>query len=163
MKINTAKEQALLHDTLVSVLQYDPDTGKFTYNLSRGSRSKGQVAGSLHGSGYRYIELNNYGYAEHRLAWFYSFKEWPEGSIDHIDRVKDNNILDNLRDVSHSDNMRNKSIGVNNTSGFLGVSFYRPTSRWKASYVLDGKPKHIGYYDTPEEASLAYIEYKNKS
>lgn len=161
MRINKAKEEALSHGFLLNTFSYDTDTGVFTYKVSRGSKSAGSVAGYLHKSGYRYIEINGKGYAEHRLAWFYCFQEWPHINLDHIDRCKTNNSIDNLREVTQEENMWNRSIGKNNTSGFLGVSPYK--NRWRASFLeTSGKPKHLGYFDTPEKASVAYITYKQK-
>lgn len=147
-------------EQLLKVLKYNEDLGTFTYKESRGNRSAGATAGCLHYTGYRYIELGGKSYAEHRLVWLYHFKKWPDNAIDHIDRNPSNNKLDNLRDATTSENMRNRSIGKNNTSGFLGVSYYSSTKKWKAAFVLNGKPKHIGYYSTPEEASEAYETFK---
>lgn len=155
MKINRQKELTLSYETLINTFNYCTETGIFTYKISRGPKTVGQRAGYLHRTGYRYIEINSIAYAEHRLAWFYCFQEWPENFIDHIDRNPENNSLNNLREADSSINMRNRNIGKNNTSGYLGVSPYN--DKWKASF----NSKHLGYFNTPEEANLAYIIYKN--
>lgn len=100
------------HNNLIEILSYDPDTGIFTWNEtgSGTNKIKGNRAGWLHHSGYRYIEIDNIPYAEHRLAWFYCFEEWPSNQIDHIDRNRSNNSLDNLREVSSRENARNTSV-----------------------------------------------------
>jgi hypothetical protein len=155
MKINRQKELALSYEKLTETLNYCQETGIFTYKISRGPKAAGQRAGYLHRTGYRYIEINSVAYAEHRLAWFYCFQEWPVDIIDHIDRNTENNSLNNLREADSSINMCNKSIGKNNTSGYLGVSPYN--GKWKAAF----NSKHLGYFNTPEEANLAYIKHKD--
>ncbi len=107
----TQIDDIVTHEQLLKVLEYDPNTGIFKWKESRGPKSKGSIAGTMHHTGYRYIEINNKPYAEHRLAWFYINKSWPVAEIDHIDRIKDNNKLINLRDVSHSINMKNRVMG----------------------------------------------------
>ena len=77
--------------------------------------------------------------------------------VDHIDRNRLNNNIENLRWVTHSDNNRNKDI--TGAIPFRGVSKHR--NRFQARIKIDGKLKHLGYYDTPEEASEAYIKYCN--
>jgi hypothetical protein len=156
MKVNRDKENNLSHDYLTTILRYDPDTGEFTYLKSRGPKAAGSRAGYLHHSGYRIIEINSKTFLEHRLAWFYCFMEWPYNNIDHIDRNTQNNRIDNLRDVNHSKNMCNRNINTNNTSGFPGVSKYN--KKWKASF----KNTHIGYYNSPEEAYIAYLNYRKE-
>lgn len=160
---NTKISSTITHEQLLKVLKYDVDLGIFTYKESRGNRAAGATAGYTHGTGYKYIELGGKAYSEHRLAWFYCFNRWPINDIDHIDRDPSNNKLSNLREATTSENMRNRSIGVNNTSGFLGVSLYKPTGKWRATFVLNGKAKHIGYYDTPEEANEAYQIFKDNN
>ena len=156
----TSKKPNILHEELLKILKYDPASGIFTFLKSRGNRSAGSVAGSLHGTGYRNIEINNKTYSEHRLAWFYCFQEWPELELDHINNIKHDNRLDNLREATHSQNMFNKEVANNNKSGYTGVSLYH-NGRWKASIGINGKPKHIGYYSTKEEAAEAYEKFKH--
>jgi len=50
------------------------------------------------------------------------------------------------------------NIKVTNTSGFIGVSWYKPSGRWLAQIQTREGKKHLGLFDDPEEASLAYIK-----
>ena len=72
--------------------------------------------------------------------------------IDHIDGNPTNNRRANLRMCAHSDNRKNLRKPSNNTSGFKGVSWRKDTKRWEARI----KNKHLGYFDTPEQAKAAY-------
>lgn len=77
------------------------------------------------------------------------------GTTDHIDGDKMNNRRSNLRKCSPAENSRNTLLAKNNTSGFKGVR-RTPEGRWKAVIWINYKPRHIGHYDTKEEAAAAY-------
>lgn len=83
----------------------------------------------------------------------------PKGlEVDHIDGNGLNNTRANLRLATAAQNRHNLPLSANNTSGFKGVSRWRTKTRscWKASIGVHGRARHIGYYDTPEEAARAY-------
>src|ERR1700674_2219296 len=89
MKIHT-----LSYQTLLDILDYDPETGHFTWKISPSLRSViGTRAGCLMRNGYRCIGIARKKYYEHRLAWFYVHKEWPKGDIDHENHVTDDNRI----------------------------------------------------------------------
>lgn len=100
----------LNHDYLRYILTYNPINGHFYWNVRKSSKTKvGDRAGVLHPNGYIYIRIDGFGYRAHRLAWFYVYKSWPELEIDHIDRIKTNNGILNLRDVTSKVNQSNKA------------------------------------------------------
>ena len=74
--------------------------------------------------------------------------------IDHIDRQGFNNRRRNLRIATRSENMINTAIRVDNTSGFKGV--YSAKGKWMASIKINGVQRHLGYFVSPIEASIAY-------
>lgn len=74
--------------------------------------------------------------------------------VDHKDRNPSNDAVDNLRLATHQQNIRNRSKAVNNTTGYKGV--YRHGAKFIAQITHDQKPKHIGIFDTPEDAARAY-------
>lgn len=79
----------------------------------------------------------------------------PKGKqTDHIDRNGLNNKRSNLRVCTHSQNQMNKK--VNNSSGLKGVRLHKGNGKWEARIKLDGKPIHIGYFVSKEDAALAY-------
>ena len=79
--------------------------------------------------------------------------------VDHIDRNKLNNHISNLRYATNSENSSNRTIGSNNTSGAIGVSFRKDRNKWRAVIQKDGKTIHLGYFETKEEA----IEARSKA
>ena len=156
------KQNLLALDTLKEILDYNPITGLFTWKIDRKGGSKaGDVAG-CHQSGYIYIKINYKLYAAHRLAWFFTYGQWPSEIIDHIDNNSTNNQILNLREASHSENMRNKKTYANNKTGYKGVSLNQSSGKFQAKIRVDGKQFSLGYYSTAEEAHKAYVEAANK-
>lgn len=156
IKINRDKESSLTHARLLELLKYNPDTGIFTWKVSRGPHKVDSIAGNLQTNGYYQIRIDYKLYLAHRLAWFYCFQEWPEGIIDHIDRDSTNNILDNLRDVSQKENTYNIGISSHNTSGYKGVSFNKSRNKYEAYISINNRKKNLGLFSTAEAAKEAY-------
>ena len=88
--------------------------------------------------------------------------EWPRFDVDHLNGIRSDNRIENLRDVSPATNAQNERRAriTNGSSGLLGVSRSSNGRRWVAGIVLNGQRQHIGTYDTPEEAQTAYLSAK---
>lgn len=153
-----SKENILEHSFLVSVLDYDKNTGIFYWTGKQPGTSKSKFAGTFSSDGYIQIQIHGKIYRSHRLAWFYEYRKWPLGVIDHIDRDTLNCSISNLRDVTQDENQRNRKININNTSGFKGVSLNKNSNRYEAYIKIQGKKKYLGLFDTPEEASIAQFK-----
>ncbi len=148
--------QDITAERLQELLHYDPETGIFTWKV-RTSRSVkvGDVAGCQGGHGYQQIRIQSRNYLAHRLAWLYEHGEWPEDQIDHINRIRTDNRIANLREVSHKQNLQNAGKYSNNTSGYPGVSWNKRISKWRARIKHNYKYIHLGYFTTIEEAIAA--------
>ncbi len=152
----------ITQEYLRKLFYYDEETGVFTRLITRGNNAvRGRIAGSPDANGYLQITLDKKNYKAHRLAWLYVYGEFPNGVIDHINGVPSDNRISNLRDVDPKVNWENqRGPRIDNKLGYLGVCPYH--GKFKASIGIGGSCKHIGYYDTPEEAYQAYIEAKRK-
>jgi hypothetical protein len=75
--------------------------------------------------------------------------------VDHINRIKSDNRIENLRAADHSGNQMN-TASRGNQSGFRGVRFVPKTGKWAARIYRNGKEIRIGTFASPEEASEAY-------
>lgn len=149
----------LTHTRLKELLHYDENTGVFIWLECRSLDKVGNIAGTTNKRGYRKIKVLSRAYSSHRLAWFYVYGSWPKNTIDHIDGDKANNAIKNLRDVRHFENLQNvKLVRSTNESGFLGVSTHG--DKFRARMCVNSKNKHLGLFDTPEEAHQAYVEAK---
>lgn len=106
--------------------------------------------------GYRSGCLFNKRYSAHRLIWFMHMGSWPDGQIDHVNGIRTDNRIENLRVVSSAENARNAAMRSNNTSGVNGVQQSR-SGKWNAFIRVDGKTRHLGRFSTLEEATAARL------
>ena len=149
-------------DELKKYLSYSPETGLFTWLAKSSDKTKiGSVAGCRRTDGYIKIRIFGLSFLAHRLAWFYVHGEWPGEEIDHINRVRDDNRLSNLRSVKKRQQQQNLKLSESNTTGFTGVS-RRKNGVYRAHITKDGKFIALGAFSTPEEASKAYMDAKKK-
>lgn len=148
----------ITQEYLKEVLNYNSETGIFTWKVRKGVRGKvGAVTGTLSKyRGYLDIKIDGVLYPAHRLAWLYVYGKMPDNLIDHIDCDRVNNRISNLREATHSENLRNTGRTVVNTSGFKGVSLHKMTGKWQARVGVNRTRKYLGLFDTPEEAFIAY-------
>lgn len=148
-------------EMLREALDYDPETGHFTWKKKICKRT---VVGALAGGPCtHYVEIGLYGqtYRGHRLAWLYMTGKWPNGEVDHKDQNKLNNRWENLRDVGRSENMINqdKPQKHKKSCGYRGV-FPSVGGRWFSRLKVNGVYRHLGTYDTQEEAYDKYVQAK---
>lgn len=148
----------LTAERLRELLHYSPETGVFTWKKRRGGSAKpGNVAGRLNDNGYWRIRVDGPEYFGHRLAWLYVHGVWPDAEIDHIDRNRANNRIDNLRQATRWENCQNTPPRPTGTSRYRGVSFEARRSLWRAQIARRGRNAFLGYFDTEEEAFAAYV------
>lgn len=143
-----------LDEVIINVmpkLRYDPETGELTWLYS------GKPAGSIPNKNYNnYIYLQHLGrqVAAHRVCWALYHGHPPPSPIDHINGIKSDNRIANLRLATVAENNRNRGRQSNNTSGFKGVIFHK--GKWNARVQHMGKRHCLGAYDSREEASAVY-------
>ena len=146
---------ALTAEQLRSVLDYDQETGIFTWKVRTSNVKVGDVAGCLAGEGYLLIGLQRRRYHAHRLAWLYVYGSWPKDQIDHINRIRTDNRISNLREVTNKQNMQNAGKRRDNTSGYQGVSWHKHGSKWQVGIVHNQQRMHLGLFDDLEAAIAA--------
>lgn len=140
-------------------LRYEPETGKLYWRQTMNSRAPaGAEAGSSEGARYRKLKFKGKFYQCHRVIWDMLNPGdllTESDRIDHIDHDRLNNRIDNLRKVSCAVNSRNMSKPVNNTSGVIGVHWYRPYNKWQAQISVENSRLHLGYFDSFHDAIAA--------
>ncbi len=163
--IHAARIQIMSTDTLTaerlrSILDYNPDTGEFHWRTAaRGGLKAGRRTGCLDKStGYIVINVDSKKRYAQRLAWLYMTGHWPDPEADHRDLDKTNNRFNNLREADKAKNMWNRKIPKTNTSGVKGVSFHKPTGKWRADIRFRGKQYFLGLFFTINEAKEAWDE-----
>lgn len=152
-----AKETEAAKLLALSSLSYDPETGEFRWQAAgKNTRGIGRLAGYLHPSGYRYIKIGQVRFSCQRLAWLFHTGEWPSENMDHINTIRSDNRIANLREATNSQNNFNSAMKPNNTTGFKGVSWSKREKKYKAQIASHGVRRVLGTFDDPAKAAEAY-------
>lgn len=148
---------------LKRLFHYNPDDGLFTRLVTTSnSAKKGTVPKSINKDGYYQVRINYKNYVQHRLAWLYMYGELPCGDIDHINHIRTDNRISNLRVVDKSTNNKNLSKRSNNTSGVTGVWWHRKNKKWCAEIKVDGKKVSLGCFFDKSLATKARLNAIDK-
>lgn len=138
-------------------LHYDADTGSFTWIKKPCNRIVvGSSAGYMRPDGYKMLGLFGGPHLYHRVAWLWMTGEEAPSDIDHIDGDPSNNAFANLRLASRSENNMNAKTNRTNKSGLKGAMWIAKDKRWYARITLNKRGHHLGSYDCPAAAHLAY-------
>jgi hypothetical protein len=149
------RKHEITHEKLLAELFYDLNTGIFVRKKSCKGRKTGEKVGHLRNDGYLVTTFHGKFFYLHRLAWFYVYGQYPENLIDHIDRNKSNNKINNLRKVNYLQNSQNLNRHKDNQSGYKGV-WKHSNTKWRSGICVDGKMKYLGTFDDVEKAHIAY-------
>ncbi len=156
-----SNQPALTQARLKELLYYDPETGHFTWRVSRGVKFA-SIAGSPNREGYIKIQIDGLGHYAHRLSFLYMTGALPPEHVDHINRVKDDNSWPNLRPATKRDNAGNVGLRGDNTSGHRGVCWHKHRGKWQARGMRDGRKIHLGYYTSLEEAAAVAKKFREE-
>jgi hypothetical protein len=154
------KTQKLTQSRLKELFHYNPETGVFTRLITAGGQVAGATPGRINTNGYRDISVDGRRYMAHRLAWLYIYGLFPESEIDHINRIKDDNRIANLRIATHKQNAENVARRKSNTSGFPGVDFRY--GKWRARISHHGKSIFLGSFDSLYDAHRSRVAAQEK-
>ncbi len=165
-----AYDKPLTSAYLRSILNYDPETGIWTWKWrddvrpQDNKRFAGKETGKSikGGEGYKRIVINRKLYASHRLAFLYMLGAEPIGDIDHEDTNRANCKWNNLRPATRSQNNANRSVQSENKSGFKWVSYDAARKTWRDAITFQDKKYMTKRCKTPEEAYELAIIIANK-
>lgn len=144
-------------------LTYDENTGNFYRNVSNNTRHLvGEIAGWLSKEGYKKLSLLGKTYSQHRLAWLYTYGEFPKQVIDHINGNPADNRIVNLRECTRNQNNYNCKLRKDSSSKIKNVKWNKFHKKWQVAIRVDKKEKHMGYFDDEELAELVAIEARER-
>lgn len=153
----------ITQDLLKSRFSYSEEKMGLVYKKTINYMAKeGSLAGKIVGS-YRRISVNKKTICMHRAVWLFFYGYQPDKHIDHINGIRDDNRISNLREASNAENAQNlKSSHKDALSKYLGVSWVKKARKWRAQICIDGKNKSLGYFDNEIEAYESYLSEKRK-
>lgn len=143
----------LNHSFVKEYLDYNPNTGHLTWIKKPSKKiALGSRAGSLHKvSGYRQVYFMGKTYPEHRLIWFWLYGQFPKEQLDHINHCRDDNRIDNLRQVTHSENCRNRTRQRTSIDE-AGIWYCKRRKRYIAEITLNQKKVYQKSFIDVDEA-----------
>lgn len=157
-------------DYLHQCFTYNPESGVLTWKVRPRDHFAsewswtvfnktwaGNETGTPSKHGYLKVCLNGKTLLAHHIVWCLCTGDWSTTELDHIDGVPQNNRIENLRQATDSQQAINRGKPKNNTSGFKGVYWHQPANRWYAQITKEGKTKHLGFFDNPEQAHLVRL------
>ena len=151
------------------IFNYDAETGLLSWaKYRRGTRSNSSV-GCHNNCGYIVVGVNGKRLLASRIIWEMNYGLIPNNAyIDHINGVRDDNRIANLRLVTRTENNKNAAKQQRNTSGVTGVSLHKLTGKWKVTASIDKKQRYIGLFsdfqdacDARKNAELAFGYHEN--
>lgn len=145
----------------LELFRYDYETGVLYWRWRVNNRvPKTLEAGTQNKSnGYLYVQVRGRLYQVHRVVMLMCYGFYGEGlEVDHINHVRNDNRLFNLRFVTHGENTRNQSVSSKNTSGVTGAYFSKAHKKYRAQIGVNREFIHLGYFETLEEAAAARAE-----
>jgi hypothetical protein len=144
----------ITQEELKELYDYNPLTGALIFRGKQHNRPSERKPNS---NGYHVMMINRKRYYAHRLVWLYLTGEFPPRGmvIDHINRDRNDNRQSNLRLVSTQMNARNTKKNKLNTSGIMGVAWYKRVGKWYANIHVAGKHISLGYFDSLLDACAA--------
>ena len=107
--------------------------------------------------GYIRCRVNKKSLLVHRIIYaMFNGDVMPEHDVDHVDRDKLNNRIENLRPATRGQNVVNSKVRSDNPYGYKGVTYHKASGKYAAQTMKDQVRIHIGLFDTPEQAATAY-------
>ena len=138
------------------MFDYDPETGIVTRKISRFSSLVGTPIGRMDRTGYIRHGFRwwgqRYNVSIHRLGWLIHHGEWPKDQLDHINGIRHDNRLVNLREATQAQNNANTRMYKNNKSGYKNIKWEPERKRYGVFIRYDNKLHRLGRFKTLEEA-----------
>ncbi len=148
----------LTYEDLNELMEYLPVTGVLRWKEHVHKKRAGKLVGNLSAGGYVELQCKRHRLYGHRVAWLLVHGEWPKGQLDHINGVRDDNRMENLRDVTNQENHKNQKKHKDNSSGVTGVYWNKRAEKWQAYICVNGRQIYLGVHKYLVDAETARKE-----
>lgn len=143
-------------DRIKELFDYDQVTGNLIWKVTKSPTApSGSIAGSTNAKGHINLQIDKKMYAAHQIVFMLHHGMIPN-EIDHINGIKADNRIENLRPCTSSQNKGNIQLLSSNQSGYRGVSLNRQSGFYHAQIKIHGKQTYLGRFTDPHDAALAY-------
>ena len=152
------------HDDIIkrNLHRFEYRAGVLYWSGNFGPRAReGRKVGSMDTHGYLQVKLDGKYVLVHRIIW-YMFNQDSPPQVDHINRVRGDNRIENLRASNNTLNQQNTSTRTDNTSGHAGVSFNKHAGKWLVRLSVSGRRLYLGCFDELTTAVAAHKQAKDK-
>ena len=146
--------RAAIHSPQEIANEFRYENGKLYYKQIRPGRSIYKPAGHTRPDLYIAVSLKGQIYLAHRVVWCLHYGYWPTELIDHINGIRHDNRIENLREVTVAENRLNVRQ-ARNDSGVVGVTWAKKERNWRASININGKGVNLGHFSNLNDAIAA--------
>lgn len=139
---------------LNELFRYDPESGKLYWRVDKSAAVRAGDEAGGRSFGYQRLTIDYRRYFVHRIIWLMAHGAIrTDLQVDHINGIRHDNRLENLRLVSHQGNQQNQTKAK-------GYYWNKLARKWNAQVKIDGKAVHLGYFDNEQDAHQAYLAGK---
>lgn len=161
-----ANKPVITPELLRQLIRYEPETGKYfwlprpiemfacrrAFSMWHKMYCGKEALRSVNKRGYCVTKLLNRRYFSHSVIWAFHTGQWPIYQIDHINRIKDDNRIENLRDIPQSENVKNAPRRGDNSSGVVGVRWHKSSRKWQGRIHHNKKEYSLGCFKNKQDA-----------
>ena len=147
---------ALAHET------FHYQNGVLYWKKPGQKRVVGAMAGHIRPDGYFRVRFAGKSHQRSRIVWLMHHGYMTDLEIDHINRVRNDDRIENLREANHFENTQNRGLAKNSTTGHTGVYYNKRDKTWFARVFMDGEHLHVGCFKNKEDAIAARAEKAKK-
>lgn len=126
--------------------------------ITRDDRKGGN--GCFDKDGYLILKIKGKQFKAHRVAWFLNYGYFPKEEIDHINRDRTDNRIENLRVCSRLENNRNQIKKINKDTGCVGIYLDKCTKGLKAVYTFKANGKSYRFRTLEEAKKKKEVLYE---
>jgi hypothetical protein len=153
--------ETITQERLKELFDYHP-SGKLVWRVSGGGKAPvGSSPVNINQEGYKRLQADGRQYKAHRLVFLWHHGYLPP-EVDHINCIRSDNRIENLRAADNKSNTKNALVYKNNTSGIKGVSWKKKSGKWYAYINSDGKRRHLGYFENLLDAAARVISTRKQ-
>lgn len=144
------------------LFRYEKESGFLYWRVRGKKRSVTDPAGTKTNRGYVAISVCEKKFYRHRIVWAIHYGKLPELGLDHINGIKGDDRIENLRIATTSQNGFNRTKTKANKSGFKGAWFDKKRGQYRSRIVTNGRETHLGYFEDASKAHEAYLTAAEK-